>query len=251
MANCGNDGYRPPATGNLSVEAQARYRYIETLLRQDVPPPARVVELGSAPGDQITRLADLGYEAVSVDIGTSADGWSDGEVGRMDRLLRDHAVEGIKWDLEQVPYPLDDASFDAVIMTEVYEHLRDYPVRSLEEVRRVLKPGGRLYLTTPNAAYIVNRFRALRGDAAGSSLPDWIGGIPHARHAREYTVPEMRQLLDHAGLRPVSLTSRHFHLDSGRQGFPAAATRRGLALLAARRPTLGPSIIAVAQRPAH
>ncbi len=40
--------------------------------------------------------------------------------------------------------------FDAVIMTEVYEHLRDYPVRSLEEANRVLRRGGHLYFTTPN-----------------------------------------------------------------------------------------------------
>ena len=63
------------ATGNLSVEAQERYRYIEQLLREDVQTPARVVELGSAPGTQIAQLAVLGYEATSVDIGTSTAGW--------------------------------------------------------------------------------------------------------------------------------------------------------------------------------
>lgn len=237
------------ATGNLSVEGQARYKYVARLLVRDVPPPARVVELGSAPGDQIARLADLGYEAVSVDIGTSADGWSDGEVGRMERLLKEHGVEAVTWDLEQTPYPLPDASFDAVIMTEVYEHLRDFPVRSLQEVRRVLKPGGRLYLTTPNAAYLVNRVRALQGQVpTASSIEDWIGGIPHARHAREYTFAEMRHVLEYAGLRIVSMSSEHFYLDSGRQGV-GALVKRGLAAVARHRPTLGPSIIAVAERP--
>ncbi len=61
--------------GNLSIEAQTRYAYVEELLRSDFPPPARVVELGAAPGDQIARLASLGYQATSVDIGEASDEW--------------------------------------------------------------------------------------------------------------------------------------------------------------------------------
>lgn len=207
-----------------------------------------MVELGSAPGDQIARLADLGYEAVSVDIGTSADDWGSGESGRMAALLAGHGVTDITWDLEQVPYPLDSESFDAVVMTEVFEHLRDYPVRSLEECRRVLKPGGYLLLTTPNAAYVMNRLRALRGQSIATPLRDWIGGIPHARHAREYTFAEMTELLEHADLVPLDLHSRHFYLDSGRSSRAAVLAKRGLSLLAQKHPTLGPSIIAIARR---
>jgi SAM-dependent methyltransferase len=234
--------------GNLSVEAQARYGYIEELLLAQVPAPADVVELGAAPGDQIARLADLGYRATSVDIGTTADAWGSGEEGRMTALLKEHGVADVTWDLEQVPYPLESESFDAVVMTEVFEHLRDYPVRSLEEVRRILRPGGRLFFTTPNAAYVVNRFRALKGEAIASPLPDWISGVPHARHAREYTFPEVDQLMAHAGLKVISAESRHFHLDSGRTSASARAVKTVIAALAKRRPTLGPQIIVVAER---
>jgi SAM-dependent methyltransferase len=44
--------------------------------------------------------------------------------------------------------PVDDGHFDAVLMSEVLEHLED-PVSSLAEARRVLKPGGRLVATMP------------------------------------------------------------------------------------------------------
>ncbi|MBK5307536.1 MAG: hypothetical protein JJD92_12675 [Frankiaceae bacterium] len=114
----------------------------------------------------------------------------------------------------------------------------------------MLRPGGNLLLTTPNAAYLLNRLRALRGQSIATPLPDWIGGVPHARHAREYTFAEMRALLEYAGLEPVSMVSRHFYLDSGRSGRGAVLAKRGLSFLAERRPTLGPSIIAVARRPA-
>ncbi len=44
--------------------------------------------------------------------------------------------------------PLEDGSFDTVLMTEVLEHLEE-PARGLAEAGRLLRPGGKLILTTP------------------------------------------------------------------------------------------------------
>lgn len=236
------------ASTDLSVTAQPRYEFIARLLRQDYPPPAAVIELGSAPGDQIAALARLGYKATSVDLGASADAWGSGEQGRFRRLLEEAEVEHVVWDLENVPYPLPDASFDAVLMTEVFEHLRDYPVRALTEVHRILRPNGRLYFTTPNAAYLLNRLRLLTGRTVHTPLADWIHGVPHARHAREYTFQEIDELMRHADLTVISQQSRHFHLDSGRQSIAAQAAKSALARIARVRPTLGPMIVVVAER---
>ncbi len=232
---------------NLSVDAQARYEFVAELLERDFPPPARVIELGSAPGDQIAQLSRRGYGATSLDLGESSDEWGSGEAGRMTNLFVECGVEDIRWNLEQTPYPLPTNSFDAVIMTEVYEHLRDYPIRSLEEVHRILRPGGRIYFTTPNAAYIVNRFRGLAGRSTATGLADWIGGLPHARHAREYTFPEVDILMAHAGLHVVERASRHFHVGTGRAG-SARLVKVLISELAKHRPTLGPQIIVVAEK---
>lgn len=234
--------------GNLSAEAQRRYAFVRELLLQDFPPPARVVELGAAPGDQVAALAHLGYDATAVDLGVASDDWSDGTPGRMRSLLARAGVDLIVWDLEQTPYPLPDASFDAVVMTEVYEHLREYPIRSLLEVRRILSPGGRLYFTTPNAAYLANRLRLLAGRSVGSPLPDWIGGLPHARHAREYTVAEVEELMRRSGLAVRTVTSRHFHVRSGQTDAWAVVLKFAMDRLSRLRPTLGPSVIVVAER---
>ena len=48
-------------------------------------------------------------------------------------------------DIYHLPFP--DGSFPVVVMIEVLEHLQE-PARALEEVARVLKPGGKLILTT-------------------------------------------------------------------------------------------------------
>jgi SAM-dependent methyltransferase len=44
--------------------------------------------------------------------------------------------------------PVEEASFDAVLCSEVLEHLTD-PVQALKELTRVLRPGGKLILTAP------------------------------------------------------------------------------------------------------
>jgi SAM-dependent methyltransferase len=231
----------------LDVEAQARYAFLTGLLTQRLSPPARLVELGAAPGDQIAALADRGYDTTAVDIGVASDEWADGTEGRMVRLFDEHGVRYVEWDLERVPYPLDDAAYDGVIYTEVFEHLRDYPVRSLVEVARVLRPGGFLFFSTPNAAYVRSRLDLLRGRTVYSPLPDWVAGVPHARHAREYLFEEVDEVMRVAGLEVVVRTSRHFHLSGG--SAPKRLVKRGLNEVAKRRPTLGPQIVMVAQKP--
>ena len=52
-------------------------------------------------------------------------------------------------DLDEFPYPLETASFDDVLMQDVLEHVRE-PIRVMEEMHRVLRPGGRLQLRTPH-----------------------------------------------------------------------------------------------------
>ena len=52
-------------------------------------------------------------------------------------------------DLDAIPYPLEDASFDHVIMQDVLEHVRD-PFRVVGELHRILRPNGRLQLRTPH-----------------------------------------------------------------------------------------------------
>jgi SAM-dependent methyltransferase len=46
--------------------------------------------------------------------------------------------------------PFDDGSFDGVVLKDVLEHVSD-PVRLVKETRRVLRPGGRVFASSPDA----------------------------------------------------------------------------------------------------
>ena len=52
-------------------------------------------------------------------------------------------------DLDRFPWPLADASFDEVRAVHVIEHVADV-VRTVEEMSRVLRPGGRMVIETPH-----------------------------------------------------------------------------------------------------
>ncbi len=54
-------------------------------------------------------------------------------------------------DIESQSLPFEDASVDRVIFTEVLEHLFRDPSKAVGEINRVLRAGGLLFLTTPNA----------------------------------------------------------------------------------------------------
>ena len=61
-------------------------------------------------------------------------------------------------NIESLPFA--DASFDLVTCTEVIEHLEHYR-QTLREMHRVLKPAGRLVVTTPNILNLKSRIRFL------------------------------------------------------------------------------------------
>lgn len=86
-----------------------------------------------------------------------------------------------------------DGSFDVVSLVELVEHVED-PRAFLREARRVLRPGGGLYLTTPNA-WSLNRW-VLKGAWTVFAPPD---------HITIFTPRGLRRLLRECGFEQVKI----------------------------------------------
>lgn len=112
-----------------------------TLARHFQGRPVRLLDIGCGRGYYFPLYQALGIRAQGVDIDRDAL-----EVG----LARMPSAEIIATDATALPH--DDATIDAIVMSEILEHLKD-PVQALQEANRVLKPGGLLLVTVPNAAY--------------------------------------------------------------------------------------------------
>jgi SAM-dependent methyltransferase len=97
-------------------------------------------------------------------------------------------------------------AFDFIVCLEVIEHLRRDPLFALCEMRRLLRPGGTLFLSTPN----MNSARAIRRALEWESpmfFPSF--GPPPAGivHAHEFSVREIVLLMGRAGFSIEDLSS--------------------------------------------
>ncbi len=112
------------------------------------------------------------------------------------------ACEVDLFDAEKDPFPYPDEHFATVLCCELIEHLPNDPVFMMQEINRVLRPGGHLVVTTPNIASL----RALHGILQGYHpmlFSDYIRPNPKGevdpRHAREYAPNELHRLFEDCG----------------------------------------------------
>jgi SAM-dependent methyltransferase len=111
--------------------------------------------------------------------------------------------------------PVADGAADVVIMSELIEHLVD-PDGAVAQVRRVLRPGGSLLLSTPNLAAWYNRGLLAAGIQpvfSEVSLRGVFGrpGSMVAGHLRLFTRRALTEFLTASGFRCVTVTGARYH----------------------------------------
>jgi len=92
---------------------------------------------------------------------------------------------------------LETDSMDVVLFCEVLEHLTFNPVGMWKAIYRVLKPGGRIILTTPNhyalSALSQQIPRFLSGFGSGISVADILNVPTHSPHWKEFSGKELKR----------------------------------------------------------
>ena len=143
----------------------------------------RVLDVGCGAGEFSAELARAGARVVGVDVAPTA----------LERAQTKHPDLDFRLVELDRPLPLKDNSFEVVWAGEVIEHIAD-TARWLSELRRVLAPGGRLLLTTPDHG----RVRlAIRGVEHFSD--------PLGDHLHLYTRRSLRRLLEEFGFAEVQV----------------------------------------------
>ncbi|MCL4867956.1 MAG: methyltransferase domain-containing protein [Anaerolineae bacterium] len=114
----------------IEVNRYESYRLLEQA-REQTPPGARVLDAGAGEGQYKHYFAHTRYTGLDLAVGDHA--WN-------------YTALDVLGDLRQLPFP--DNSFDAAVCIQTLEHVNE-PMRVINEIGRVLKPGGRFYLSAP------------------------------------------------------------------------------------------------------
>lgn len=136
------------------------------------------------------RLLDVGFGAADVLQAARRAGWEPAGVEVAKPAVenaRAQRFDVVQGTLEEANYP--DASFDVVVSTEVLEHV-PFPRQMVEQIFRVLRPGGLLWATTPHSRGVSGRLLGL----------DWSIMAP-PEHLQLFSVAGIKRMMADSGFK--------------------------------------------------
>lgn len=146
--------------------------------------PVRVLDIGTTP---FTILIKQKFE--------NCEFWGMDRTNHLENRLQQVGIGFKTCDLDNEPIPFEDEYFDLVIFTEVLEHIFAPPTGIVTEIKRIIRPSGKLILSVPNIATLSKRVKFLFGitplDDANDQMKKWLHG--HG-HIHEYTKKEIFSL---------------------------------------------------------
>ena len=151
---------------NLYVSEYARGFYVIDTLRRYVPAlnidNARVLDIGCGDAGVLIAIAEAGAETAGIELDEKS----------LQRAALRAEEHGVRVELRSgvaEALPWGEASFDLVILDNVLEHVKDRE-RTLQEIHRVLRPGGFLYMVTPKPFSLYSLWNDPHYDLAGLVL---------------------------------------------------------------------------------
>ena len=151
-----------------------------------MPLRGHLLDLGSSDGQTLRHFAELrpDLSIAASDVAGSPENYPPGT-----------DFQRANFDRDRLPW--SSAKFDGVTCMHVVEHLNDTSYL-ISEVARVLKPGGAVYIETPDAKSLTAR--SAWGDGVGTVTMNF---FDDPTHVRVVPIPELSTALQAAGLDPV------------------------------------------------
>ena len=132
------------------MEKAFRASFADRLAKIDPPQSGgRLLDVGAAFGFAVSEASKIGWRATGLEISASAAREASGITGGKISVGNSLAT------------PFATGSFDVVTMWDVLEHLSD-PHKAIEEMSRLLRPGGQLVFTTTDVGSLVARLSGSR-----------------------------------------------------------------------------------------
>ncbi len=209
------DQYRDASKLKARIDLHARFSintydwFLWVFDWLDPPPRGRILELGCGPGDLWLKNLPRIPEGWKVTL-------SDFSVGMAHKARQNlHAHQRFTIGIiDAQAIPFEDETFDVVIANHMLYHVPRRS-RALAEVRRVLKPGGRVYATTVGEQHLqeipallakfdpalADRYRDEKNEftleSGGAQLAEWFSDVTLHRYEDDLLVREAAPLVDY------------------------------------------------------
>ena len=179
---------------------RARRNVLASIIRRkiDLPPMARILEIGCGTGHNLDMLGGFG-EVDAIEIDDHSRGIAAKQLGRDVGVAQLPELKGVA-----------EQSYDLVAILDVLEHVEDDRA-ALESIAKRLRPGGTILITVPQYPWM------------------WSGHDVANHHFRRYTKATLRAAIADAGLKLTMLQSFNSLL------FPLAAADRIFARMTGRQ----------------
>lgn len=190
-----------PWSDEYRVDFKRFKKSLDFLDKKNLIKDKDILDIGSGIGIMVSALGLSGARATGMDkfiFGHKENNFF--QVNNPDKLAKvwkDNKISIVDGDVT-APLPFPDTSFDLVISDAFIEHLPESPRALFSEIHRVLRPGGYLFVTTPNVADLHKRLRfLLLGRSPHWDLKDYFDrGSNFLGHRREFSLSEVSRMME-------------------------------------------------------
>lgn len=180
----------------IAKPTQAKFDSSARDLARLIPASASVLDLGAGDGGFLRTLRRQGFRDLAAH-----------EIPGHDMARLRMVADRIYNDTDYLTVP--DASFDAVTLLDVLEHVHD-PQATVRACARILRPGGMLYLHTPCVSRLDRIMHAVaRSRRIGKAGRTWQRGRTSIFHLQNFSVRGLALMLGRAGLTVERLETRN------------------------------------------
>jgi 2-polyprenyl-6-hydroxyphenyl methylase/3-demethylubiquinone-9 3-methyltransferase len=201
----------------------------------------RLLDIGAHWLHQALLYAIDGFEVTALDLPITF------ELANVRSLAQAHSIALLpNPDLAQATAlrSLPDDTFDVVLFTEIIEHITFNPVTMWREIYRVMKPGARLVITTPNYYALRGRTwqwgRFFKRFGGGLDVLDILSRHTYAHHWKEYSLREL--IYYFCVLSPDFMCLNAAHVEEYSPGYLPVSGRRLTRALEHALPILRPDV---------
>lgn len=174
-----------------------RYERFEGFLNADFrfdprSPKPKALDIGSHYLHTSMILADMGFKVEGMDVSIF---WE------MDFVKNRGSKYGInpiiENDLASMPkFQSVHDKYDLIVFTEIFEHITFNPIQLWKTIHQILKPGGKIYISTPNSLALANWARNFKNlitlQSVGITVDDIISKVTYGHHWKEYSAQEIK-----------------------------------------------------------